>query len=102
MTRLDISIDPSIVAPELPEGSDLRLATHQYYLDKMGEALATERGMRLRYPSAEDAKGQRFKFYRARRFVARQGIKSFDRLTFLVEDNCLLLKKDITPEVELL
>lgn len=102
MTRISIPLDPSIVPPDLPEGSDTKFASYQYYLERLGDALSSERGIKLRFASAAEANGQRLKYYRARRYVARQGVTSFDRLTLLVEGNCLLIKKDLPPEVELL
>jgi hypothetical protein len=102
VTRIGISLDPDIVAPDLPEGADRRLASHQYFLDKLGEAIESPKGIKLGYATEADAKGQRLKFYRARRYVARQGIKSFDRLTLIVEGSSLLIKKDLPPDVELL
>lgn len=103
MTKLSISLDPEIASTAPSEtGVDGKLAKHQYYLDKLALALASERGIKLEYPSQEEAKGARFRFYRARRFVADQGISSFDKVTLTVSGSTLFLRKDSAPNIELL
>lgn len=102
MTRISIPLDPDIVAPDLPEGADTKFISYQYWLEQLGRALESPRGIKLNYATEADAQGARMKFYRARRYVSRQGIKSFDRLTLVIEGPALLIKKDTPPEVELL
>lgn len=105
--KINIPLDPELAASlapdfELPKGADIKLVQYQYYLDKLGLALASDKGIKLTYPTHEDAKGARFKFYRARRYVARQGIASFNSVTLTVSGCELFLRKDNPPEVELL
>ena len=100
MTRLSIPLETHIVLPDLPEMADKRMIQHEPFLAKLGEAIESERGIKLTYASRADAEGQRLKFYRARRYVSRQGIKSFEALTLIIEGNAILIKKDLPPEVE--
>lgn len=100
MTRIAIPLDADIIPPDLPVGADAKLAQHQYFLDQLAEAMQSPRGIRLRFLTSEEAQGQRLKFYRARRYVSRQGIKSFDRLTLVIDGSDLLIKKDLPPNIE--
>jgi hypothetical protein len=105
MTKLSIDLPDDLAAevPQLepmPEVVDKKLASFRPFLETMANALGSPRGMKLTYDNPAQAKQARFRFYRARRHVASQGITTFNSLTILVEGSTLLLRKDTPPQIE--
>lgn len=104
MVNINLPPDILALAPDIQE-TDPRLAKHQRYLDRLGDAISADRGIKLTYATKAAAEGERLKFYRARRYVQNQGIKSFDKLTLTVSapsdgTGILTILKDLEPTVE--
>lgn len=100
MTKINIPLNPDLVGIELPDIADPKLVKHQPYLETLGRALESPRGLRIEFANAAAAINARFRYYRARTYVNKRGIKSFDGLTLQVDDKYLLIRKDLPPVIE--
>lgn len=99
---INIPVPPLDPIEEGPREVDAKFASHAPYLEHMSNALASERGIRLKTGSKNEAEQLRFRCYRARKYVVASGVTSFNGLTFLVEGSDVLIKKDTPIEVEAL
>lgn len=99
---LHIPLDPDIVPPPLPEGADTKLNKHKAQLDLMSMALDSPNGIKVRKANEADAKALRFRCYAARRYVQKQGLKSFDKLILTLEGECVIIRPDNVTLIEVL
>jgi hypothetical protein len=110
LTKLSIPIpgasipDPSEVIDAAVAGENLdpKLIKHKPQLHLLSMALESDKGIKVRKPTAKEASALRFALYRARTYVQSQGLSSFDKLFITIEDNCITIAKQGRTDIELI